>query len=301
VDTSALAAGIAAANAAKAGVPVATNASDVARGLQYVTQGEQDTLTAAIAAAEAVKNDAEATQTGVNEAIEALAAAVAAFKTAKQNHAGTKTAGFNETEKTTLVQAATDAKSGVKISPDGSDIAPNEIWVAQAVLDSLNAAITALNGNLSDQTCLALATALNAFNEAKQAGKKAKELRLTGLPEAWNNTGIQFGLFTRKTIQGNPPVMGYGTIEKGALQAPLYSYTGGDSGNYQTPWNGSGTITVSVGGNPVPRLQIDALDTNNSYGKHLRPQRERDHFISMGAKQLPNKRGHGIKLHACQP
>ncbi|MDR0785967.1 MAG: hypothetical protein LBE74_08850, partial [Treponema sp.] len=78
VDKSALTAGVAAAENAKAGVAVGAQA-DIAAGLPYVSQAAMDALESAIAAAQARRNDAAATQAEVNTAVQTLASAVAAF------------------------------------------------------------------------------------------------------------------------------------------------------------------------------------------------------------------------------
>jgi fibronectin type 3 domain-containing protein len=240
VDASTLETGIVTANAEKTGVTVADSPAEVALGLHYVTRAEWDNFDNAITEALAVQNDATATQTDVNEAIETLVEAVAIFKTAKQDNIGTKSADFTGTEKDTLIQTATAAASGVKTSQDGSDIAPNELWIAPAVLDSLNNAINALSGELSDQNYLALATALNTFNEAKQTGKKAKEIRITGLPAELEGAEIQVDLFTTKNIKEDTTICGgYGTAQDGIFRANLYSFAGD-----QVPWNGSGSYYV---------------------------------------------------------
>jgi hypothetical protein len=242
VDTSALKTAIATANAAKAGVPVAADANKIAQGLHFVTQAQLAALNTAITNAQTVADDPGVSQNDVTAAIEALSGAVTVFNAAQQNNTGTKSTGFTENDRTTLIQTANAAKSGVKTSQDGSDIAPDEIWVTKAAMDSLDSAIATLSSELNDTNYLALAGALNTFNAAKQSGKKAKTLTITGLPTTLNDTEIQAGLFTSKDIQGSPTIMGSGTIKDGALQMELYSLIGD---GVRVPWNGNGSYYVA--------------------------------------------------------
>ena len=82
-DTSPLNTAIEAAIAAKEGITVSEDGSDVPAGTYWVTQEDMDALDAAIAAAEAAKESAEA-QLDVAEALEELEAAVSIFNEAKQ-------------------------------------------------------------------------------------------------------------------------------------------------------------------------------------------------------------------------
>jgi hypothetical protein len=239
VDTSALTTSIATANAAKAGVPVAAEAGEVAQGLHFVTQAELTALETAIEAAQAVKKS-PGDQSTVTEAIEALSQAITAFNTAKAGHAGSKTEGFNDGDRTALIQTATSAMSGVETSKDGSNVEPDKIWVTPAIMQAVTDAITALNSTHDDANYLALATALNAFNEAKRNG--AKTLEITGLPDALNGSEIQAGLFADREIKGSPIVMSRGTVANGAFRAALYSIV--EDGD-PVPWNGSGSYYVA--------------------------------------------------------
>jgi hypothetical protein len=74
---------IEAAIAAKEGVVVSVDGTDVPAGTYWVTQADMDALDAAIAAAEAAKETAE-TQEDVDDAVAELEAAIAAFNAAKQ-------------------------------------------------------------------------------------------------------------------------------------------------------------------------------------------------------------------------
>ena len=94
-DIAPLEAAIQEAIAAKEGVVVSEDGSDVPAGTYWVTQEAMDALDAAIAAAEAAKETVK-TQQDVDEAVEELEAAVTAFNEAKQ----VVTAGEEELEET---------------------------------------------------------------------------------------------------------------------------------------------------------------------------------------------------------
>jgi len=94
-DIAPLEAAIQEAIAAKEGVVVSEDGSDVPAGTYWVTQADMDALDAAIAAAEAAKETVK-TQQDVDEAVEELEATVTAFNEAKQVVA----AGEEELEET---------------------------------------------------------------------------------------------------------------------------------------------------------------------------------------------------------
>jgi hypothetical protein len=83
LDIAPLDAAIEEAIAAKEGIVVSEDGTDVPAGTYWVAQADMDTLDEAIAAAEADKETAE-TQQDVAEAVEALEAAVSTFNDAKQ-------------------------------------------------------------------------------------------------------------------------------------------------------------------------------------------------------------------------
>lgn len=80
----------------------------------------------------------------------------------------------------TAINAANSAKSGIRVSANGSDIYTNVYWVTQQALDTLNNAINAAVNAKSTATTTALAdnaanilnSAVSAFNSAKALGTK---------------------------------------------------------------------------------------------------------------------------------
>jgi hypothetical protein len=178
-DKTALATAISAANTAKDSVVVDTTATNVSVGTKWVTQAEMTALTTAITAAETVNNNAYATQSAVNDAVTALTAATNTFTNAKQDGTNTSIVAADKTALNDAISAANTAKTGVVISADGNDIAPETKWVTDTVMNALNTAITAaeavnIKANATqaevDDATTALTTATNTFTNAKQDG-----------------------------------------------------------------------------------------------------------------------------------
>lgn len=100
VERRALTAAIASAEVMKSYAAASADGSDVLKGSQWVTQAELDTFAAAIAAAQTVHDDADATQAQVNAAVTTLKAAAdtfhAAHKAGTEEPAGTGNPGQPE-------------------------------------------------------------------------------------------------------------------------------------------------------------------------------------------------------------
>jgi hypothetical protein len=88
-DKTALGTALAAANTAKEGVVVSANGADILTTAYWVTQGQMDSFTSAIAAAQAFYDEGDADQSMVNSARIALVAATTVFN--GQKRLGTKT------------------------------------------------------------------------------------------------------------------------------------------------------------------------------------------------------------------
>ncbi|MDR0643465.1 MAG: hypothetical protein LBG05_00925 [Treponema sp.] len=239
VDTSALTAGIAAANTAKAGVVVGEKAT-VAAGLKYVSHDAMTVFDAAIATAEAVKNKDSASQAEVDAAVQTLSAAVAAFTAAVKTD-GEKTSGFSASELTALIETASAAKAGVVISTDGTDQPSSVYWVTQAVEDAFNAAVTAAQSATDadrDATYSALVNAINTFNAAKQAGSKANTVTITGLSD-YNGWVLYVYLTQSPKLTGDFVSVGVGTVRNGLVTVSLANARDG------SPWAGTGSWYVA--------------------------------------------------------
>jgi hypothetical protein len=170
IDTTALNAKIALAESLKSGVVANDNAANVAQGAYRVTQSIMNNFEAAITTAKNIR-DTAVVQVDVDSAIIPLNTAITTFTTARRQD-GYKTSGFSNDEMTALIAMANTAKTGVKINTNGNDVGPAEFWVlSQSSLDALNTAIaTAQAASAQDSAYLALVTAINNFNNAKQQG-----------------------------------------------------------------------------------------------------------------------------------
>ncbi|MDR2618287.1 MAG: hypothetical protein LBC62_05390, partial [Treponema sp.] len=172
-DTSALTAAINAAEEAKDGVQIAGSAAEVPKGLPWVTATEMTAFEGAIATAKAAKGKA-ATPEEVVLAKAAIEAALALFNTAvNANGPGTNTNEENLTPDNfaALIALAEEAVANVIVSIDGEDVPPSEKWLTLEDKTALQTAITtAKSAEFSAAVYLALAEALEDFEDAKQSG-----------------------------------------------------------------------------------------------------------------------------------
>ncbi|WP_041610982.1 beta strand repeat-containing protein [Treponema primitia] len=184
-DKAAFNTAIAAANTAKAGVVVDTDAANVAIGTEWVTQEVLAAFNTAIATAEGVATDSEASADQITSAVTALNAAIAAFNGAKQDGTGTDIVNANKAELNTAIAGANTAKTGVVVDSAAANVATGTKWVTQGALSTFNAAISAAEGVSSkngatqaevDSAVTTLNSAKDTFNAAKQDGTKANEV-----------------------------------------------------------------------------------------------------------------------------
>jgi hypothetical protein len=163
-------AAIAEAESEKAQVVVAVNADDVAKGRFWVTDEQMNDFEAAITTAREALSSSSLTQYDVENAASNLKSTIHMFKYDRQS--GNKTTGFTQEELNDLINSANAAKAGVKISAaNGDDAGPAEFWVTQYTLETMNNAIAAAQGAADiDKAYLALVSALNIFNAAKDFG-----------------------------------------------------------------------------------------------------------------------------------
>ncbi len=193
IDKTALNSAITVANTNKGTVVVSTDGSNVDSSNKWVTQSVMDAYTAAIAAAQGVANNTNATQSDVDNAVAALTTATTAFNNAKQ--AGTKVIVVDKTALNNAITAASANKGTAVVSTDGSNVDPSNKWITQSVMDAYAAAIIAAQGvanNASatqsdvDNAVAALTTATTVFNNAKQAGTKVATVDKTALQSLYN-------------------------------------------------------------------------------------------------------------------
>lgn len=191
-NTAALEAAITAATAADAGVIASDKpASEVEKGVKFVTPAEKQALADAIAAARAVLNNPK-NQSTVNQAVTALNSAVDAFNAAIQTgtNAGVEydttaleaaiTAANTASENVIASdKQASEVEKGVKfVTPEEKQTLTDAIAAAQAVLDNPE------SQSAIDQAAAALNSAADAFTAAIQTGTKeaSSELSSEGFP-----------------------------------------------------------------------------------------------------------------------
>jgi hypothetical protein len=244
VDKSALATKITQAEAAKAGVLIASKTT-VAQGVKYTGQAAMDTFNAAITAAKAVHSNGSATKTQVDSAVQTLGDAITAFNAGVKTD-GEKSSGFTADELTALITSAKGAKQGVEVSTNGADKPSSVYWITQAGLAAFNAAITAAEAATDtnrDAQYIALASALGAFNAAKQPGTKAKTLTVTGLsaPSGARMYVSLYATYDAAQAGGANTAWGNGLIQGGSATANLQYY---DDSYNTIPWSGTGSYYV---------------------------------------------------------
>jgi len=182
----------------------------VGTALGNVPQAAKDAFQAAITAATAVKNDANATQGRVDIQVAALGAATTAFNNAV----------IKEVSKTALTTAINNATTLMGSKTVGTAVGN----VPQAAKDAFQAAITAataVNNNVNatqaqvDAQIMALEAATTAFNNAV-----IKEVNKTALTTAISNATALMGSKTVGTAVGNVP-----QAAKTAFQAAITAAT----------------------------------------------------------------------------
>lgn len=156
-------------------------AADVDRGDEFVNAKDKEALKAAIAAAKAVNEKADATVAEVVKARTDLAKAVQAYQVAVKKGAKAP----DTTALKTALDAAATAKAGVVITSGPADKVVKDVAFApKTAFDALNNAIRSaekvLNGAASTQADVdaaktALDAAIAAFNAAKGVGTKAAD------------------------------------------------------------------------------------------------------------------------------
>ena len=175
------------------GTIVDTDAENVEKGLLWVTQETMDALLEAIASAQEVKDNDEATGAEVEEATNALKDAVETFNEAVQF--GTKEDSTLDPDPDTdepteerleaLRSAIADAEElkDTLVDTDAENVDEGEEWVTEETMTALTTAIqeakTALDdeeatGTSIDEAIEALVNAINNFNAAKQIGTKTE-------------------------------------------------------------------------------------------------------------------------------
>ncbi|MBQ9180244.1 MAG: Ig-like domain-containing protein, partial [Firmicutes bacterium] len=157
---------------------VSANGTDVWTTDKWVNQAHNDAMAAAIQKAEGVVNKDGVTTVEIKAAMEELASAKATFERDKRD--GTKSQPTAEEQ--AIIDGAKAALKDTKVSNDGTDVEPSEMWVSPEVKDNLAAAVEAAEAAIADDSkngaaktaaIQAVAEAKEAFDEAKKPGDQA--------------------------------------------------------------------------------------------------------------------------------
>jgi len=141
VDKTELLNALAKATLAKVDVAIATDAANVSKSVNWVTNDEMTALTNAITAAEAVYSKSDATEAEVKSAISALNTAINTFNTAFKAGA----AAVVKSDLSTLISQANSILASVKISTISSTVSQGCDWVLTEEMTAYKAAIAVAN------------------------------------------------------------------------------------------------------------------------------------------------------------
>jgi hypothetical protein len=180
--------------------------TDVDKNKYWVISALKGSLAAAIAAADGVVNDADATEQDVQAALNTLTTAYNAANTAKQwgtkSGTGDPDPDPDPVDKTALeakIAQAETLSASLQTSANGNDIPPNEEWVTVSVKLNLANAIQTAQDVVADENATAeeVDAALSALNIAYEEANSAKRQGTTPdkaaleakIAEAWQKMG----------------------------------------------------------------------------------------------------------------
>ena len=156
----------------KKATKISTDGNDVFTTDKWVTQADADKLKVAIDAANAVKENPDATNEDVQKATDNLSKAIQTFKAAQ------KDGKVDKGELNTLIGTAETLKNDTKVSTigDGSDVYTSEKWVTEADANKLTDAITKAKAvNVNTATASEVKAAIEALTKAKEDFETAKK------------------------------------------------------------------------------------------------------------------------------
>jgi hypothetical protein len=200
-----------AANAAVAEVVVSVDGTDVDEGEAWVTAEVKAALEAAIAEAEAMLADPDATDEEKEDAAKALTLAMTRFNEAKETKSGT---AADKTALNAAITAANTAKTGVLVDSSEANVPEGALWVTKTVSDTFNAAITAAQAVAAkaastqaevDKAETDLKAATETFTKAKQTAPPADKTALDAAIAAAKaaKTGILVNTSAGNVLTGN--------------------------------------------------------------------------------------------------
>lgn len=176
VDKDALKAEIAKAQKLNGEVEASADGADVYKEKYWVSAELKKALADALAAAQAVNDNAEATEEQVEAALNALSKAYKDVNDAKK----LGTSGVDKAALRGKIDEARAEIAGVKVSSDGYDVFDSELWVSESAKAALEAAIARAEevaqspvATQSEVAAMAgtLNSAITVFKAAKKEGK----------------------------------------------------------------------------------------------------------------------------------
>ena len=190
------------ANAAKTGVLISADGSDINTTNIWVTQEEMNALNAAITGAETARSQST-TQAEVDNAVNALNSFVDTFNNTMKKQ-GTKT--LNADDLSELIEDAEALMESFEVSADGSNISPGEFWVTQQAKEDLQSAINSAkskeesgDNNEITEAYAALLLAKDVFENSKQRSTQTIRWSFWGSQTRIDNAQLAIDLFTERT------------------------------------------------------------------------------------------------------
>jgi len=163
-------------------VAASADGKDIVPSKEWATSSDIAALEAAIASAQAVLDNPDATQAEVNAAVSALTAAETNFaKAVKDGSKVIEVAGVDRSTLRDKVSTADAVLAGVTVSTDGTDVVPSKTWAKTSDVTALRAALEAAQRILDnpdstqaevDAALAAVSAAEAAFAQAVQPGSK---------------------------------------------------------------------------------------------------------------------------------
>jgi putative cell wall-binding protein len=197
VDHSALSVAITSAQDSLGATAESADGKDVSSAQNWATQAARAALEAAIATAQLARNNSQVTQAGIEDAVTELQGAVTAFTSALRPGALELTNAASALAAVIVLAQTQAERADIQISQDGSDVYVDKLWIAQADIDVLKAAIASAQSVLANTSAAqaeiegattALSSVTTAFaTSAVRAGTKtyypqdAPSIRLDGL------------------------------------------------------------------------------------------------------------------------
>jgi hypothetical protein len=177
--------------------------------------------------------------------------------------------GLTQADLTKLIAEANAMKTGITVSPDGTNVSPGVYWVTQTDLDAFNQAIAGAQsgGGGIEARYYALVAAMKTFEEAITVNigttpePDQKTVTFTGLSAYANGAKVMVALYVTRPTEDyyeDPVAFGLGNVQSGRVIAPLCQGDMKYFPDISTPWAGTGDFYVYVG----EAFEYDSNPTN---------------------------------------